>query len=123
MNVRDRRRRPEVDDMSTAGAVRKPPHALLDLQRSLGNQGVVSMLARNRGKKAPPKPIDIDVDDAAGTIKSTTGEQIGFRTADKSWYATAGAAAATAARLGDLETSAGKLPILKVKKSTVTVGA
>ena len=70
--------------MNTAEAVTAtpPPHAMLQLQRSLGNQGVVSMLARNgkKNKKPPPKPIDIDVDDAAGTIKTTAGELIGFKT-------------------------------------------
>jgi hypothetical protein len=101
----------------------RPPHAVLQLQQALGNQGVVSILARNKGsKKPPPKPIDIDVDDTAGTIKSTAGDQIGFKTGD-TWYATPGAAAPSAARLGELETSSGKLEILKVRKSKVTVGA
>ncbi len=96
---------------------------MLQLQRTLGNQGVVSMLARNKGKKKPPpKPIDIDVDDAAGTIKTTAGELIGFKTGTD-WYATPNAAAPSAATLGELETSAGKLDILKMRKSTVTVGA
>ena len=97
---------------------------MLQLQRTLGNQGVVSMLARNgkKNKKPPPKPIDIDVDDTAGTIKTTAGELIGFKTGSD-WYATPGAAAPSAATLGELETSAGKLDILKVRKSTVTVGA
>src|SRR5215210_7780643 len=91
-----------------------PPHALLGLQRSVGNQGVVSLLARQKKAKAKaPTSTDIDVDDAAGTIKSTAGELIGFKTADGAWYATPGAAAPAAARMGDLETSAGKLPILK----------
>src|SRR4051812_7334641 len=81
------------------------------------------MLARDKAKKAKPKPIDIDVDDAAGTIKSTAGELIGFKAADKSWYATPGAAAPGAAKLGELEASSGKLEILKVRRSTVTVGA
>ncbi len=112
--------------MNTAEAVRTapPPHAMLQLQRSLGNQGVVSMLARNgkKNKKPPPKPIDIDVDDAAGTIKTTAGELIGFKTGSD-WWATPGAAAPSAATRGELETSAGKLDILKVRKSTVTVGA
>jgi hypothetical protein len=110
--------------MNTAEAVRTapPPHAMLQLQRTLGNQGVVSMIARNGKKKPPPKPIDIDVDDAAGTIKTTAGELIGFKTGSD-WYATPGAAAPGAAKRGELETSAGKLDILKVRKSTVTVGA
>ena len=97
---------------------------MLHLQRSLGNQGVVSMLARNgkKNKKPPPKPIDIDVDDTAGTIKTTAGELIGFKTGSD-WWATPGAAAPSAATRGELETSAGKLDILKVRKSTVTVGA
>ena len=87
MYSRDPRRRPDVDDMNTAEAVRTapPPHAMLQLQRTLGNQGVVSMLARNgkKNKKPPPKPIDIDVDDAAGTIKTTAGELIGFKTGER----------------------------------------
>src|SRR4051812_6177933 len=81
------------------------------------------MLARDKAKKAKPKPIDIDVDDAAGTIKSTAGELIGFKAADKSWNATPRAAAPSAAKLGELETASGKLEIFKVRKATVTVGA
>jgi hypothetical protein len=122
---RDPRRRPDVDDMNTAEAVSTapPPHAMLQLQRTLGNHGVVSILARNKGKKKPPpKPIDIDVDDTAGTIKSTAGDLIGFKTGD-SWYATPGAAAPAQAKLGELETSAGALEVLKMRKSTVSVGA
>jgi hypothetical protein len=95
---------------------------MLQLQQTLGNRGVVSMLARNKGKKKPPKPIDIDVDDTAGTIKTPAGELIGFKTGSD-WYATPNAAAPSAATLGELETSAGKLDILKMRKSTVTVGA
>ena len=87
MYSRDPRRRPDVDEMNTAEAVRAtpPPHAMLQLQRTLGNQGVVSMLARNgkKNKKPPPKPIDIDVDDTAGTIKTTAGELIGFKTGER----------------------------------------
>ncbi len=126
MHARNPRRRPDVDDTNSAEAVRAapPPHALLQLQRTLGNHGVVSILARNKGKKKPPpKPIDIDVDDGAGTIKSAAGDLVGFKTADGAWYATPGAAAPSAAKLGELETSSGKLEILKVRKSKVTVGA
>ncbi|HEX6026686.1 MAG TPA: hypothetical protein VFZ00_32105 [Solirubrobacter sp.] len=124
MRASYRIRRPDAGEQREDLAPAPAPHALLQLQRTLGNQGVVSVLARNKGKKkpTPPKPIDIDVDDTAGTIKSTAGELIGFKAGD-SWYATPGAAAPSAAKLGELETSAGKLGILKVRKSKVTVGA
>ena len=116
-------RRHEEDAVpAVAPAPPSPASRVLDLQRTLGNQGVVST-ARPQQAEAPPKPIDIDVDDTAGTIKSTAGELIGFKTADEPWYATPGAAAPSAARSATSRPRPARSPILKVKKSTVTVGA
>jgi hypothetical protein len=103
---------------AVAPAPPSPASRVLALQRTLGNRGVTSLLAR-KDKPKPPTPIGVDVDDKAGTIKSAAGEAIGFKAADGTWYATSGGLAPAAARTGDLEASDGKVPILKMKKSKV----